>query len=167
VIGVTGVAIQTTYIDKMLKRFREKYNFKVTFFNEQGKTILSEKDHNTYTSIGASPLLKPYFDKIISKKSHLLELKRKNETYIIHTKYIEDLNLYLMIEVNPSAYTKDLKAILLFNLLSSLGVVLFIVIILYRMIQKHSTKLEELAFMIHLLHYTTDDILKQNFQRRS
>jgi len=145
-IGVTGVAIKTTYINKMLKKFREKYNFKVTFFNKQGKTILSEQDHNNYKSIDTSPLLKPYYKKIISKESHLLEVKKNNERYLIHTKYIKDLNLYLMVEVKLSTYTNNLKTILLFNLLSALAIVVFIVIVLYRIIQQHSKKLETLAF---------------------
>ena len=156
-IGVTGVAIKTTYINKMLKKFREKYNFKVTFFNEQGKTILSEEDHNNYTSIDTSPLLKPYYKKIISKKSHLLEVKKDNERYLIHTKYIKDLNLYLMVEVKLSAYTNNLKTILLLNLLIALAVVVFIVIVLYRIIQQHSEKLENLAFY---------DTLTQIYNRR-
>ena len=92
-IGVAGVAIQTTYINAMLKKFREKYKFKVTFFNEDGKALLFEEDYNNYTSIDSSPLLKPYHEKIISKKSHLIEVTKDNETYVIHTKYIEDLNL--------------------------------------------------------------------------
>ena len=156
-IGITGVAIKTTYINKMLKKFREKYNFKVTFFNEQGKTILSEEDHNNYTSIDTSPLLKPYYKKIISKKSHLLEVKKDNERYLIHTKYIKDLNLYLMVEVKLSAYTNNLKTILLLNLLIALAVVAFIVVVLYRIIQQHSEKLENLAFY---------DTLTQIYNRR-
>jgi len=156
-IGVTGVAIKTTYINKMLKKFREKYNFKVTFFNEQGKTVLSEQNHNNYKSIDSSPLLKPYYKKIISKESHLLEVKKNNERYLIHTKYIKDLNLYLMVEVKLSTYTNNLKTILLFNLLSALAIVVFIVIVLYRIIQQHSKKLETLAFY---------DTLTQIYNRR-
>ena len=156
-IGVTGVALQTTYINKMLKKFREKYNFKVTFYNEEGEAILYEENHNNHVSIRKSPHLKQYHDKIISKKSHIIEIKKESETYIMHTKYIEGLNLYLTIEAKLSEHTGNLKSILLFNLLISLAVVLFVVIVLYRIIQQHSKKLEDFAFY---------DTLTQIYNRR-
>lgn len=165
-IGVAGVAIQTTYINAMLKKFREKYKFKVTFFNEDGKALLYEKDYNNYTSIDSSPLLKPYHEKIISKKSHLIEVIKDNETYVIHTKYIEDLHLYLAIEAKLSEHTDNLKGVLFFNLLSSLAVVLFVVMVLFRIFQQHSKKLEEFAFhdsltQIHNRRYFETNLLDE------
>ncbi len=145
-IGATGVALKTEYINNMLKTFRQKYNFKVTFFNSHGDAVLSEKNHNEYKSIGSSKILAPYKEQILSLESNMIELEQNGEKYIIHTKYIKELNLYLTIEAKVSDYTNDLKEILFFNLLVSLGVVLFTVIVLYRIIRNHSKKLETMAF---------------------
>ena len=146
-IGATGVALKTHYINNMLKNFRQKYGFKVTFFNQKGEVVLSEKDYNDYKSINSSDLLKPLKEKIISKISNIVEFEQDNEKYIIHTKYIKELNLYLTIEVKLSDYTSNTMEILYFNLLASLCIVLFIVIVLYRIIHKHSEKLENMAFV--------------------
>lgn len=145
-IGVTGVALKTQYINNMLKLFRQKYGFKVTFFNNSGTVVLSENDYNNYISIENSEILKPIKEKIISKESNIIEFEQNNEKYIIHTKYIKELNLYLTIEVKLSDYTGSSLDILYFNLLASLSVVLFIVIVLYRIIHKYSEKLESMAF---------------------
>lgn len=145
-IGATGVALKTQYINNMLKTFRQKYGFKVTFFDKEGKVVLSEADYNDYISIDSSDILKPIKEKIISRESNLVEFEQDNEKYIVHTKYIKELNLYLTIEVKLSEYTNDSIEILYFNLIASLGVVLFIVFILYRIINTHSIKLEKMAF---------------------
>ena len=145
-IGATGVALKTQYINNMLKTFRQKYGFKVTFFDKSGNVVLSENDYNNYTSIDSSKILKPIKEKIISKESKIVEFEQNNENYIIHTKYIKELNLYLTIEVKLSDYNNNSLEVLYFNLLASLGLVLFIVIVLYRIIHKHNEKLESMAF---------------------
>ena len=145
-IGATGVALKTQYINNMLKTFRQKYGFKVTFFNDSGSVVLSENDYNDYTSIENSELLKPIKEKIISKISNIIEIEQDNEKYIIHTKYIKELNLYLTIEVKLSEHVNESLEILCFNLLASFALVLFIIIVLYRIIHKHSEKLENMAF---------------------
>jgi len=146
-IGATGVALKTEYINNMLQKFRQRYGFKVTFFNQLGEVILSEPNHNSYKSIDSSEILQPIKEKIISKEANLIEFRQNHEKYIIHTKYIKELNLYLTIEAKLSDYTDSSMEILYFNLLASLGVVLFIIIVLYRIIQKHSKKLENMAFV--------------------
>ena len=145
-MGATGVALKTEYINNMLKKFRQRYGFKVTFFNHLGEVVLSELNYNSYISIDSNTILKSIKEKIISKESNTIEFRKNDEKYIVHTKYIKELNLYLTIEAKLSDHTNVSMEILYFNLLASLGVVLFVVIILYRIIQNNSEKLEDLAF---------------------
>ena len=164
-IGATGVALKTKYINDMLKSFRQKYGFKVTFFNQMGDVILSEKEHNTYKSIEKSTILKPFKEKIISKESQIIEFEKDKESYIIHTKYIEELNLYLTIEVKVSTYTTELMQILYFNLFASLCIVLFIIIVLYRIIHRNSIRLEEMAFFDSLTNIYNRRIFIEKLQK--
>jgi len=68
-LGATGVAIKISYIDDLLKSFRSKHKFIVTFFNEDGKVVLSEKQINNKTNLDEYEGLKEYKDLILSKKS--------------------------------------------------------------------------------------------------
>ncbi|MGB3751842.1 MAG: sensor domain-containing diguanylate cyclase [Arcobacteraceae bacterium] len=145
-IGATGVALKTKYINDMLRSFRQRYGFKVTFFNKNGDVVLSEKGYNNYKSIQSTPILKPFKEQIITKESNTIEIEKDQENFIIHTKYIEELHLYLTVEAKVSDYASDLRKVLYFNLFASLGIVLFIVIVLYRIIHRHNIKLEEMAF---------------------
>jgi len=144
-IGATGVALKTEYIHNMLKRFRQQYGFKVTFFNHLGEAVLSEPKYNSYHTIDESPLLRDYKEKILSKQSNSIEI-RDDETYIINTKYIPELNLYLTIEVTLNEYTNSSITILYFNLLAAFFVLLFVIVILYRIIQNHNKELQSLAY---------------------
>ena len=145
-LGATGVALKTHYINNMLKSFRQKYGFKVTFFDLSGNVVLSENDYNDYINIDNSQILKPIKEKLISKESNIIELEQNNENYIIHTKYIKELDLYLAIEVKLSDYTHNSIEVLYLNLIASMAVVLFVIIIMYRIIYKHSESLEKMAF---------------------
>lgn len=145
-LGATGVALKTHYINNMLKSFRQKYGFKVTFFDLSGNVVLSENDYNDYININSSQILKPIKEKLISKESNIIELEQNDENYIIHTKYIKELDLYLAIEVKLSDYTHNSIEVLYLNLIASMAVVLFVIIIMYRIIYKHSESLEKMAF---------------------
>lgn len=145
-IGVTGVALKTKYINNMLKRFRQQYGFKVTFFNENGRTVLSEKDYNDYTNIDNS-ILKPFKEKIISKESNEFEFVVNGDKHIINTKYISELNLYLTVEATLSSHTDNSIEIFYFNLLISLSVALFIITFIYRIIKNNNQELEDIAYI--------------------
>ena len=164
-IGATGVALKTKYINDMLQSFRQRYGFKVTFFNKNGDVVLSEKNYNDYKSIQSSPILQSFKEEIITKESNTIEIEKDQENFIIHTKYIEELHLYLTVEAKVSDYATNLKKVLYFNLFASLAIVLFIVIVIYRLIHRHSIKLEEMAFLDPLTNIYNRRIFLKKLQQ--
>jgi diguanylate cyclase (GGDEF)-like protein len=144
-IGATGVAIKISYIDDMLKMFRQKYHFKVSFLNENGDIVLSEKDIMPEKNIDELPNLKKYKNEIISKEPLTLEYENNNKKCLLNTKYIPELNLYLLVEANLDDFITDVKDIFFINLFFSLFISLIITIIITYMIKKYNKKLEYLA----------------------
>lgn len=145
-IGATGVAIKIEYIDEMLKSFRQKYGFKVTFFNKEGQIILAERDLTPYANIESSPLLKSLKNKVISKENQILEINHNNEKYLLSAKYIPELNLYLAVEAKLDDYLKDAKNTFYFNLFISLFITFLVAWIIFNVIKKYNFKLEHMAF---------------------
>ena len=145
-IGATGVAIKIEYIDEMLKSFRQKYGFKVTFFNKEGQIILAERDLTPYENIESSPLLKSLKNKVISKENQILEINHNNEKYLLSAKYIPELNLYLAVEAKLDDYLKDAKNTFYFNLFISLFITFLVAWIIFNVIKKYNFKLEYMAF---------------------
>jgi len=144
-IGATGVAIKISYIDELLETFRSKYNFHVTFFDKNGRVVLSERKFYKYKTIKEDKTLKKFENVIISKKSNIIEYEHNDSKYIINTKYIPELDLYLTVKVNLDDFTEDVKNIFYFNLITSIFITFIIAFIVFYIIRNYSKKLEYLS----------------------
>ena len=144
-IGATGVALKISYINDMLKMFRQKYHFKVFFLNEKGEIVLSEKDYIPQNNIDELVNLKKYKSEIISKESLSFEYENNNKKYILNTKYIPELNLYLLVEAKLEDFVSDVRDIFYINLFFSLFITIVITAIIIYVIKKYNKKLEHLA----------------------
>lgn len=143
-LGATGIAIKISYIDDLLKSFRLKYKFIVTFFNKDGKVVLCEKQINTKTNLDDYEGLKTYKDLILSKKTNTIEYSYNGDKHILNTKYIPELDLYLTIEANLSDFTKEVHNIFYLNLIGSISITFIISILVFLIIKNYSKKLEYL-----------------------
>lgn len=153
-IGVTGVALEMSKIDTLLSHFKNDYHLDVAFFNEDGLQVLPNVDN---ISIDKIPYLKPHKDKIINKKLQTFSYIHNDEEYLVKTKFIDNLNLYLTVTAKISDFTSSTKDMLFINILSSLIMTLIISYILYAIIRVYSRRLE---------HLSTHDTLTQLSNRR-
>ncbi|WP_321470473.1 sensor domain-containing diguanylate cyclase [Halarcobacter sp.] len=144
-LGATGVALKISYIDDLLKSFRFKHKFIVTFFNENGKIVLSERNINKHKNIGEYEVLKNYKELILSKKPNTIEYERDGHKYILNTKYISELNLYLTVEANLDDFTQDVQKVFYFNLFGSISITFIISLFIFFLIKNYSKKLEYLS----------------------
>lgn len=142
-IGMTGVGLKISYINKMLEMFREKYKLKVSFYNTHGDIVLSE-DHNKKNIDLIKNLFKNNKDFLL-KQSEMFEYKENGEKIILNNKFIPELNLYLIIEAKVDDFIKDIRHIFYFNLLVSLIITLIITLIILSILRKYNKKLEKLA----------------------
>lgn len=144
-VGATGIGIKVSYINDMLKRFRQEYNFKVMFLNEQGEIVLSERTDAKTQNISAIPELSRLMDQVIVKDSKILEYQKNGETYLLKTKYIPELDLYLLVEAKLDHFIQEVRHTFYLNLTLSLVATMIIVLIIIRMIKGYNQKLEFLA----------------------
>lgn len=144
-LGATGVALKISYINDMLQHFRINHNFIVTFFNENGDIVLSEKDTQSPKNINDMKELRNYKDIIISKETQLIEYNKDDSIHMLNTKYIPELDLYLAVDASLEDFTRNVKKIFYFNIMISLIITALIAMIVYFVIRKYSKKLEYLS----------------------
>lgn len=144
-LGVVGVGIKISYIDDMLKIFRQKHHFKVLFLNEKGDIILAERKIIKVKNIDELQYLKKYKDTLISKEGKSIEYVNNGDTYLLNSKYIPELDLYLLVEAKLDDFIKDVKYVFYLNIFVSLFVSIIIILIFIYLIKKYSDKLEFLA----------------------
>lgn len=151
-LGITGIVLKISYIDEMLQRFRVNYNFLVTFFNKEGRVILAERGLTSAKNIDEIPYYGSHKEEILSKETRLFEYEKDGYTYILTSKYIPELNLYLTVDVKLDTFTKDVRQSFIINFLVSLLITFLVAFTVYRLIRNHNAKLEFLAQNDTLTH---------------
>ncbi len=141
-LGTTGVAMNLSYIDGILRDFRTNHNFVVTFFDKEGKVVLAERNEDFTAHIDDFAVLSQYKDEILSPKSSMIEYKQYGSSRLLTTKYIPELNLFLSVEAKLSDFTKDVKKVLILNVAVSIMITLIVAFIIYYLIKNYSRKLE-------------------------
>ena len=144
-IGATGVGYKISYINDLLKRFREQYKFTVYFAKEDGTIVLSEQNRMRPKNISDDQALDVLKDEIFSKAPHILRYTREGSDYLLTTKYIPELQIYLLVEAKIEDFTQDVKTTFYFNLGFSLLVTLIITILILITIRNYNQKVEYLA----------------------
>jgi diguanylate cyclase (GGDEF)-like protein len=144
-VGATGIGLKISYINDMLKRFRQEYNFTVIFINEEGEIVLSERTDDTIKNLSDVPELHRLSDQIIVKDSKILEYEKGGEHYLLKTKYIPELDLYLIVEAKLDDFIEDVRRTFYLNLAASLLITFIITTIILIMIRGYNRKLEYMA----------------------
>lgn len=164
-LGATGIGIKISYINEMLKHFRVKYKFNVFFVNKEGEVVLSEVGVNRASHLNLSKELNGLKNDILEETSKTLEYKKEGKNYILNTKYIKELNLYLLVEAQIENFTKEVEKTFYLNLITSLGVTFIIIVIILYTIKSYNKKLEHLAAYDTLTKLPNRRTFNLNFQK--
>jgi len=144
-IGATGIGLQTSYINDMLKYFRQRYNFNVYFIDKSGKVLIAEQGVNKLKQLSDHPELKNLIPEIINQDSQLIEYSQSDESFLLTKKYIAELDLYLIVEAKMNNFTQSVKEAFYFNILVSILITLLITTIVILYVRKIHSKLNVLA----------------------
>ncbi|MBE0495840.1 MAG: GGDEF domain-containing protein [Campylobacterales bacterium] len=144
-MGATGIGINVSYVYEMLKRFRETYKFNVYFTNAAGEILLMEEGLKSADSLVAIEGLASLSRKALGNESIQFEYQSGVDHFIVNSKYIPELNLFLFVEANTSDFTGELKKNFLGNLFLSLLVTAIVAAIIVFTINTYQKQLESLA----------------------
>lgn len=144
-IGATGIGLKTSYINEMLKYFRERYNFTVFFIDNMGKVLITEEGIGKQDQISNQAEFNRLIPEITNKEKQLFEYNHESESYLLTTKYIAELDLYLIVGAKVDNFTQSVKDAFYFNILISLFITLLITLIVLLYVRKIHGKLHKLA----------------------
>jgi diguanylate cyclase (GGDEF)-like protein len=145
-LGATGVGIKISYINEMLQMFKKNYKLRVSFVNVNGDILLSDnREYKTIKNIYETKELQSHKESLLSKNNTMIEYEKNSSTYILSTKYIPELNTYILVEANLDDFTSSTKNTFYFNLSISLLLTVIIATIIIIIIRGFQKKLEGLA----------------------
>jgi len=144
-IGATGVGVKILNIEDMLSSFKSKYKYDVYFVGQNGEITLFSKELNKRGNIANIEGLKDIKGTIFKGGQTQFEYKDKDSEYLLNTKYIEKLKLYLFVEINKKEYIGELKKTFYANLTISLLVTILVTLIIVYTINIYQKQLVEMA----------------------
>lgn len=157
-IGATGIGMRMAYIDSILKRFREQYQFTVFFINSDGKVVLRERKVNNLKNIAEIPNLNKLRKQIFSKSKKVLEYSNQGQRYLLNTQYIPELDSYLLVQADLNDFTKQVRHTFYLNLSISLIITFIVTLFILAIVRRYNSKLE---------FYAHNDPVTQLKNRRS
>ncbi len=144
-LGVTGVALKVSYLNGMLKKIRQEYQSEVFFLNESSKIVFSENKSLMGESFFEIENIKPFKNNSFVNAPKVFEYEKNGNDYIFMTKYITELDTYIIVRVKLSDFTQNIEKTLYINLIVSLLISLIISILIIIMFKRYNYKLTFLA----------------------
>ncbi|QOP40719.1 sensor domain-containing diguanylate cyclase [Sulfurimonas marina] len=144
-LGATGIGHKISYIDSMLKRFHEEYKFKVCFLSEDGKVVLAQRSVEHIKNLNEDPEWFGKRDEILSPISKVFHYKRDGNEYLLKTKYIPELHLYLLVEAKIDDFIQNVNQAFYFNLSISLLFTFVVAVIILITIKNYNQRLSFMA----------------------
>lgn len=166
-LGATGVGLKISYIDKMLQMFKDKYKLHVSFVDAQGDILLSNNtNYIKLKNLNTIAELKPLKPEILSTKTSMIEYQKNSCNHILNTKYIPELNAYLLVEAKLDDFTADTRKTFYFNLAVSLFLTLIVAIFMIIILKNFNKQLEKIATSDLLTSLPNRRSFTQNFEKQ-
>ncbi len=117
-IGATGVGLTVSSAKRLIESYQEKYERYVYFLDKKGNIILhGTKFFHEENNIRKSKGLAEYSEKILTSDNTRFNYIKKGKTIHINSRYIPELNWYLIVEQREASITKNITRALLLSLL--------------------------------------------------
>lgn len=145
-LGVTGVGLELDAVGKIVERYREVFDRTVYFANADG-LVTVHPDHDlayqrTLSEVGG---LAPIADKILSDRRGAFEIERDGRTILMTTRYIPELDWWLVVEAEEADIVGGYRLSFLSNLVIGLGAIVLTLLAVSYTINRYQRRLEQMA----------------------
>ena len=142
-IGITSTGVKIASIDNMLAMFRQKYHLEVYLFDQELNIILTQKDNQSIKNLKDIQEFKEHKKSLAAKSSAMFQYNSKNDIFIVNTKYIPELNIYILVKAKLSDFTQSIKQAYFFNLFISILTTLFVTLVILYIVKSSIYSLEK------------------------
>lgn len=145
-IGATGVGITVSAVKTLIESYQEKYGRNIYFLDKEGNIILHSREFS-HEEINIRQLrsLSKHSAKILTLHNSQLKYIKRRKTVHLNSRYIPELNWYLIVEQREVLMTKNITKALLLSLLICVFITGIVLIFTNITIKKYQSKLEKMA----------------------
>ncbi len=152
-IGVTGVGLTLNNMKQMIESYESQFNRRIYLADQTGSIVLaSDAMPDAIQSINDIPGMSKIADKILSGSTEPLSLSYltsgneiTNSVIQVNSRYIPELDWYLIVEQNESTAIKPLRNVLFVNLVVSAAATCLTLLLLLPKVHLYQSRLEKIA----------------------
>lgn len=145
-IGATGVGLMVGTVKNLIRTYQKSYGRDIYFVDKKGKIILHGSNlANTGKPIGEINGIAAVANEILSGTSGSFSYKKEGKTAHLNTRYIPELDWYLLVEQTEEKAVREVLRTLLINLGICVVITIVVLTLTNLMISSYQVRLEKIA----------------------
>lgn len=147
-LGAVGVGLTVDSVQKLISHYQRRFKREVVFVDHDGQVQLSSsKAQPVGSNVRQTPGLNGIFEQIRQGKQDKVsfEYQLDGAQQLVNTRYIPELNWYLIVGQSESEATSDIRHALYLNLLLCLVVTAVVALLTHLALRRYHTRLETMA----------------------
>ena len=155
-MGITGVSLNLKVMQEKLQSYSVKYDKNAYLLNKHGMLMLSERDDSIPEE--SAEIVKNFALSLSGNKEGLFSYTYSNDKYLVVIRYLEELDVYLCVDVAVKKVTDPLLHSFIITLATGSLLLLVILFLILKTIQIYQKNLEDAA-----LHDTLTGLVNRRY----
>jgi hypothetical protein len=145
-IGAAGIGLEVTSVKETIEKYQQKYNRHIYFSDTKGTIVLRGKNsHSTATKLQEMEGLSTIAATLLAAEQTSATFKRGNALVHINSRFIPELDWFLMVEEAEDASTREIFKTLILNLIFCAVIIILVLFFLNSTAKSYAKRLEMLA----------------------
>ena len=143
-IGVTGCGLSVESMTQLVRDYEQRYQRHIFFVDQEGRVAFSA-DKNMPGHLHQMEGLADIAQQILHNDHGVFSYEKDGTTFHLNTRFLKELNWYLLVGQSLEPEIRSLRKTLLINLTLSLVIGLVILLVIRQTITPYQRRLEEMA----------------------
>lgn len=150
-IGVTGVGLTLENVQTIIQSAEQRFNRNIYFVDKTGQVMLEDTSQDSGQLLQEMPGIKSIAGEILAGSTEPLRLDYRVPARLgysriqVNSRYIPELDWYLIVEQNDSKATQPLRTVLYINLLVSALATMLVLALTLPTLRRYQKRLEKAA----------------------
>ncbi len=143
-IGATGAGLTVNHVNELIEEYEARFGRAIFFVDQSGKLMVGP--HHTalsaYDNLREFPGLKAHADALLKEGLESLVYDRDGQTFFLNSRFVPELNWFLIVEQTEHQLLEPLRETLLLNIGLALVITVVVAFICTSAIHHHQRRLE-------------------------